>query len=109
MEHSGHSRNTGILWGMILVGCLYLGLLDMLKTLTGNPVWDGAIGVLLGLYMASHPAANMVNMLFLRPRGIRHQTSRRSILGWLVLNLIVLLAAWLVIVSGTIRFINRSR
>jgi len=108
MEQRSYRQKTGILWGMILIACLYIGLLDLLKTLTGNPVLDGAIGVLLGLYICSHPAAHLVDMIFFKRIAVPPPASRRSILGWLVLNFIVLLAAWLVIVSGTIRFINRS-
>lgn len=97
----------GILWGMILIACLYGALLYLLKTLTGNPMLDGAIGVLLGLYISSHPAANLVDMILFRHIAIPPSASRRSIIGWLALNMAVLLAAWLVIESGTFRFINR--
>ena len=39
-------------------------LLHYLHTLTGIPVLDGSMGVTLGLYICSHPAANAVDMLF---------------------------------------------
>jgi len=105
MDQHGRRRNAAILWGIILFVILYGGLLNYMKTLTGNNTLDGAIGVILGLYLCSHPAANLVDLIFFeRGAGLRALT-KRSALGWLALNIATFLAGWLVIVNGTTRFI----
>ncbi len=109
MDQPGHRRKAAILWGVILLAILFISLLGYLKTFTRNMTLDGAIGVILGLYLCSHPAANLVDMIFFeRGAGFRALT-RRSALGWLALNLAAFLAGWLVIVNGTTRFITRLR
>jgi hypothetical protein len=98
-------RNTGFLWGLILLVLAYSGLLHYLHTLTGVAMLDGSIGLALGLFICSHPAANAVNMLFFERDRLR-QLSEWSIVGWLALNLVVLLAGWLVIFDGIRRLIR---
>jgi hypothetical protein len=66
---------------------------------------DGSIGLALGLFICSHPAANAVNLLFFQRDRLR-QLSEWSIVGWLALNLVVLLAGWLVIFDGILRLIT---
>ena len=58
MDQHWHGRNTKVLWGLILLAIAYGSLLYYLHTLTGTNMLDGSIGVLLGLYICSHPAAN---------------------------------------------------
>jgi hypothetical protein len=107
MDQQGRGRKSAILSGMIGLAILYGVLLVLLKTLTGNPTLDGAAGVLLGLYICSHPSANLVDMIFFaRSAGFR-ALSRRAAFGWLALNLAAFIAGWLVIVAGTTRFINQ--
>ena len=105
-----HRRGHDIkaLWVLILLGITYSSLLYYERTLTGADKVDGIIGVLLGLYICSHPAANIVDMLFFR-RGARRQfSSRGSAVLWLALNILVLLTAWVVIFAGTTRLIGRA-
>ncbi len=107
MDQRDRRRKSGVLIVMILLAALYGVLLAGLRTLTGNPLLDGAIGVLLGLYICSHPAANLVDLLFFsRGAGLR-ALSRRAAAGWLALNLAAFLSGWLVITAGTTRFLNR--
>ena len=107
MKQHRRGRNIKTLWALILFGIAYSGLLHYQRTLTGMNEVDGIIGVLLGLYICSHPAANVVDMLFFR-RGARHLfSSRRSAVLWLVLNIVVLLIGWVVIFIGTTRFFNK--
>ena len=102
------TRNPGVLWGMILLAIAYGGLVRYLHTLTGTPIVDGYIGVTLGLYICSHPAANAVDMLFFERSSLRQISSEWSIVRWLALNLLVLLAGWMVIYSGITRLVDRA-
>jgi hypothetical protein len=106
MEPRWLKRNTLVLWGMVLLGVIYMVLLGYLPRLTGSRTLDGILGVLLGLYIASHPAANTVELLFFR-RGVLHQISSEwPGLGWLALNLLVLAVGYVVIVNGATRLIG---
>ena len=105
MGQRRHRRNARVLWGLILLAIVYSILLHSLDTLTGIAMLDGSIGVVLGLYICAHPAANAVNLLFFEQDRLR-QLSEWSIVGWLALNLVVLLAGWLVIFDGILRLIT---
>lgn len=100
-----HRRNTRVLWGLILLAIAYWGLLRYLHTLTGIAMLDGSIGVALGLYICAHPAANGVNVLFFE-RDTLSRISEWSVVGWLALNLLVLLAGWMVVFIGLTRLIG---
>ncbi len=100
-------HKTGTLWAMMVLAFLYMVLLYSLHTLTGTNVLDGSIGILLGLYICSHPAANAVDVLFYE-RGAFHQLSSEwSGLRWLALNMLVLLAGDTLIIVGAVQLFNR--
>jgi hypothetical protein len=82
-------------------------LLRYLHTLTGIAMLDGSIGVAIGLYICAHPAANAVNMLFFERDTLR-QMSEWSVVRWLALNLLVLLAGWMVVFVGLRRLLGRA-
>ena len=102
-----HKRNTRVLWGLILLATTYWSLLRYLPTLIGIAMLDGGIGVALGLYICAHPAANGVNMLFFERDTLR-RLSEWSVVRWLALNLLVLLAGWMVIFVGIRRLVDRA-
>ena len=102
-----HKRNTRVLWGLMLLAIAYWSLLRYLPTLTGAAMLDGGIGVALGLYICAHPAANGVNMLFFERDTLR-RLSEWSVVRWLALNLLVLLAGWMVIFIGLRRLVDRA-
>ena len=104
MNQQSRVHNLKIMSGLVLLAILYGGLLFSLQTLTGAYKLDGAIGVLLGLYISSHPAKHMVNMVFFDHSFLRWESSRRSDLLWLGINLLILGIGWIVIVIGTTRF-----
>ena len=93
---------------MVLLAIAYTGLLHYLHTLTGISVLDGSMGVILGLYICSHPAANAVDMLFFERYNLRQISSEWSGVGWLALNALVLLAGWMVIFIGLTRLVDRA-
>ena len=106
----GHPRGRNIktMWGLVLLSIAYSGWLYYQRTLTGTNKLDGMIGVLLGLYICSHPAANMLDLLFFGRAAGHQDSSARSNILWLALNVLVLLSGWTVIFVGTTRFVSRA-
>lgn len=92
---------------MILLAIAYGVLILLLFAPAGYDRLAGIIGVLLGLYICSHPAANAVDMLFFEWGAVRQLSKNWSGIGWLALNFLVLLAGWIVIVIGTTRLTAR--
>jgi hypothetical protein len=108
MNHQRLGPNIMTLSVVGVLGIAYSSLLYYRETLTGMNQVDGIVGVVLGLYICSHPAAHLVELLFYR-RGIRYRfSSKRSVVLWLMLNALVLLIGGIVIFFGTIRLIGRS-
>ncbi len=76
----------------------YTGWILIHSTITGSPRLDGTIGVILGLFIGSHPAANLIDILLYK--RLAHPTTW----GYLV-NLAVLVLGWLVIFTGAMQFL----
>jgi hypothetical protein len=108
MDQQPLGRKIITLSVLIVLGIAYSGFLHFHPTLTGRDVLDGIIGVVMGLYLGSHPAAHLVEMLFYR-RAMRYSfSSKRSLFLWLFLNVLVLLVSAMVIFVGTTRLITRT-
>ena len=103
MEWQPSRRNYKTLVLVVVLGVIYGGWLYTQHTITGMPRFDGVIGVLLGLFICSRPAANMLDLLF--AQRSRAASSERSLIGWLMLNGMVLFAGWFVITIGATRLI----
>jgi hypothetical protein len=102
------ARNLPILGFMALLACLYTAWMAYSGVLTGNLRMDGSIGMLLGLYVCSHPAANMLDMLLFMQADIRETIiSTRAGQFWLGMNALVLVAGWVAIFSGAVHFVQR--
>jgi hypothetical protein len=99
----GSKRNTPWLAGMIALAAVYAVLLFTFHTFTGQVRLDGIIGIVVGLYICSHPAANLVDRLVFG-RYLSHGLSRSKYILWWGLNLLVLLIGLGVIMSGTTLF-----
>ncbi len=104
-QQRGHNYLT--LGVVVLLAVLYGGWIYAQRTITGIPRLDGIIGVLLGLFICSFPAANMLNLLF-AARHMQSSSSEWSSLGWLGLNLLVLFVGWIVVTIGATRLIVRT-
>jgi hypothetical protein len=96
------------LWVLVLFGIAYIGWLYGQRTLTGVDRTDGIIGVVLGLFICSHPAAHLVEMLFFR-RSDQDRSSSRFIIYWLGLNILVMLIGWATVFVGTMRLMGGPR
>lgn len=103
-----HRRKIKMLCALSLIGIAYTIFLNSQYTLTGKDTLDGMIGVVFGLYLSSHPAASLVDLLFFRRAVWSQCSSNRSMAFWLVINLFVLLIGWMVIFIGTTRLIGRA-
>ena len=106
MRQRRRGRNVKTMWTLILLAIAYGGWLYYERTLTGDNKLDGSIGVLLGLFISAHPAANLLDALFFSGSTERGSSSWRSDLVWLAFNLLVLFIGWNVIVMGTTRFVR---
>ena len=87
----------------MLLALAYSAVLFVYGPLTGATPIDGAIGVVLGLYVCSHPAANVLDLLFSDGGIVRRGGEEHGII-WYVLNLLVLMAGWFVVWAGLTRF-----
>ena len=92
--------NTRRLCALLLPAAAYLAWAFHFRPLEGSRLVDGTIGVLLGLYICSHPAANGIDLIFLERGAFHRVASRWSGVGWLALNGLVMFVGWLVIVAG---------
>jgi hypothetical protein len=104
MDRYWRARSATMLWAIVMVALAYGGLLVAYSTLTGEYRIDGAIGVALGLYVCSHPASNVLDLLFAEGGASRRSSADQHGLLWYALNLLVLLVGWSVVLLGIIRF-----
>ena len=104
MEHP-RGRNFKTLGVVVVLALLYIGWMYIQHTITGRPRLDGSIGVLLGLFVCSRPAANMLDLLFAQRSYAT--SSEWSAIRWLALNGLVLFLGWLVITIGATQLIER--
>jgi hypothetical protein len=86
----------------MLVGLLYSAWLFYFQSPTSPHKLAGAIGILLGLYICSQPAANAIDLIFFNRYNLGQVVSGVSGMTWLALNLLTMLAGWLLITMGTI-------
>ncbi len=94
-----HNFNLLIVW--IFLAVIFFVLFYSYSYSTGCTELDGLIGVCLGLFISSQPAANLLDLLLLE-NYLQHLYSlNRSEVIWLILNLIVLLTGLVVIIFGT--------
>ncbi len=105
MEWQPRGRNYKTLGAVVILALLYGSWLYSQRTITGIPRLDGIIGVLLGLFICSRPAANMIDLLFTRRSPAA--SSEWLAVGWLTLNGLVMFVGWIVITIGATRLMDR--
>jgi hypothetical protein len=90
---------------MLMLAVAYGALLNLQPELTGHPLVDGTLGLALGLYICSHPAAAAIDLIFMDRVTMQGLASDWSDLGWLALNLVVMIAGCIVTIVGATRFV----
>jgi hypothetical protein len=99
--------HTGRLGVLLLPAAAYLVWAAYVRPFEEVSPVGGAVGVLLGLFICSRPAANGIELMFLERGALGRAVARWNGVGWLALNLLVLLVGWLVLVVGTTQFTTR--
>ena len=102
MSPDVYRPNTVRMWVLLVPAIAYLAWVVYLPT--GVTLFDGSVGVILGLYICSHPAANGIDLFFVQRSGLRRIVSGWGGIGWLMLNALVMFVGWVVIVFGAARF-----
>jgi hypothetical protein len=96
-------RNAALLWAVVLLVGAVDALFRLTGGLTGAPLIDGAVEVVVGLYACSHPAANALDALY-HVGDVEHISL--GDVAWVLLNGLVLLVGYLAIVAGASRFVG---
>ena len=104
MNQQSRGYNFKPLSALVLLAIAYSIALRSLHTLSNANRLSGILGVLLGLYICSHPAANLFDLLFFGRSSLHQPASRRFLYLWMAVNILVLLVGFWVIVLGTTRF-----
>lgn len=103
-EYQPQRRSLMRLGVIGLLGIVYGAIFVLRPLLLGQPLLAGSIGVLLGLYICSQPAANAIDILFFGRVGRYIAYSRQSETIWLLVNTAVMLVGVCVIIIGATRF-----
>jgi len=106
MDQYWRGRSPTVLLALMLPAIVYMALFTTFGTLTGTLLFDGVIGVVLGLYICSHPVANAIDLLFLDHGIMRHSAADAHGLAWYGLNLIVMCVGCFVVVIGLTLFLS---
>ena len=104
MSAQKRRQNYVILGVLVLLALLYDVTVYFWRPLSGVHKVEGILGILLGLYISSKPAANLLDLMFdvLSNRFLK--VSGLRLIFWLVVNILLLLVGWYVITLGATRF-----
>ncbi len=108
MNQRVRKRNAGRLWVLVVLAIVYGAAVFYRRALVGPNRLDGMVGVVLGLYICSNPAANFLDLLFFSGSSGGQFPSRRAAVLWVALNVLVVLVGWVVIFIGTTQFAGRA-
>ena len=97
----GSRSNAGLI-GLTIAALAY-GFIESFVVVSSY--WDGAGGVVLGLFICAQPAANLIDSFY------RARTARSDGPGWLspLLNGLAMLAGIIVIILGTVQLTRAAR
>jgi hypothetical protein len=95
------------MWIWLGPAAAYLAWILFFPEFTVGLLFDGSVGVLLGLYICSLPAANGIDLMFMERGAFRRAVKQASGVEWLMLNALVMIVGWFVMVLGAARFMTR--
>jgi len=101
MQKPRRRRNQKILWGLILLAFTFYVAVTIHPSLTGSDELNGLLGVWLGLFISSWPAANFLNMILFEQALQRCRSTLQADGTWILLNLSVLMVGLSVVILGT--------
>ena len=104
MEQRKGRQNFAMLGLMALLAVAYYLTIYFWRPLSTAHKVEGSIGILLGLFICSKPAANLLDLLFDLLQNRFKRVSGVRLTLWLVLNFIILLVGWFIITLGATRF-----
>jgi hypothetical protein len=104
MEKRKGRHNYGMLGVMALLAVAYYVTIYFWRPLSTAHKVEGSIGILLGLFICSKPAANLLDLLFDLLQNRFQRISGLRLTLWLIFNFIILLVGWFVITLGATRF-----
>ncbi len=93
------SLSIMMLLGLILVAVIYSGIIYTRPAFTTIGWVEGALGVMLGLFTCSRPAAHLLDLLYQA-----HYAGPPTLWIWLALNLLTLLVGVIVVFMGVMQF-----
>ena len=103
MDQYWRARSTFTLWSFMLLALVYSALQYTFGSLTGEARFDGALGIVVGLYVCSHPASNVLDLLFAEG-GVGRSSSSEGGVVWYFLNMLVMIAGWIAVYIGILQF-----
>jgi hypothetical protein len=104
MEQRKGRQNFGMLGLMALLAGAYYLTIYFWRPLSAAHKVEGSIGILLGLFICSKPAANLLDLLFDLLQNRFKRVSGVRLTLWLILNFVILLVGWFIITLGATRF-----
>ena len=104
MERRKDWRNFGMLGVMALLAVAYYVTIYFWRPLSSAHKVEGILGILLGLFICSKPAANLLDLLYDLLVNRFQQVNGLRLALWLVVNFFILFVGWFVITLGTTRF-----
>lgn len=104
MDQYWRGRSSFSLCVFMVLALFYGGIMLAFSPLTPEVRLDGAVGVILGLYVCSHPAANVLDLLFSDGGVSRQRPSEQQGILWYILNFLVLLSGWFAVLVGVTCF-----
>jgi len=93
---------------LLLLAVAYSILLYIHLSLTGAHHIDGTIGVIMGIYVCAHPAANVLDFILYGKHLLLEKITLRPMIMWWMLNSLVMFLGLLVFVLGLLRFSDFS-
>jgi EamA domain-containing membrane protein RarD len=104
MAQEIYHQRTARMWALLASAAAYLVWVGLFPAYTFGLLVDGSVGIVLGLYICSQPAANGIDLMFVQRGTFRRVMRQSDGIEWLMLNALVMLIGWFVIVLGAARF-----